>query len=153
MKATAKYLPIKGDIRKEDVVTDLVIKGKVVKIKGDACEIENIDNQIVTKEKKENLVRLGFFAVTFENIKMNDAVVIATPRQTFLKQVKAIADTGYYLTDDKTEEEQFYELKYVFKVLGEIPQQCIWIKEDEEIEIEQNKHTIRIKCPCCETLI
>lgn len=151
MKVIAKYLPIKGEIRKGDIVTDLVAKGKVTKVKGDILEMK--ENTITYAGHKRNFVRLKLFAATYESIKAGDAVVIADQKKTYLRTVKSSNQEGYYLWDEKTNQENFYETKYVFKVLGEISNNAIWVKEEEEIEIVQNNDNIRIKCPCCETLI
>lgn len=152
MKVIAKYLPIKGDIKRGDMVTDLQIKGKVIKVKSYMCDVKESAGQTYSMPR-ENLIRLKFFAVTYEQIKKDDPVVIATTKQTFLKKVESISKDGYYLIDEKSEETEFYETKYVFKVLGEIIGNYEWIKEEEEIEIENDNGLIHVKCPHCETFI
>lgn len=153
LKVIAKYLPIKGAIKKGDIVTDLDIKAKVIKVKENMCEVKDIENENIFQIPKDTLIRLNFFAVTYEGIKNGDPVVIASAKQTFLKTVQTVVNEGYYLTDGKSEQAEFYESKYVFKVLGEIPKSCFWVSEEEEIEIQQDKHDIAVACPHCSTLI
>lgn len=150
MKVFAKYLPIKGEIRKNDIVTDLVAKGKVASVKGDIIEMK--ENTITYKVNKSNFVRVKLFACTYENIKEGDIVVVATQDKTFIKIVKSSNQDGYYLADHKTGERQFYESRYVFKVLGEIAEGISWLKDEQEIDIVQTKNNIRVKCPHCESL-
>lgn len=152
MKVIAKYLPIKGDIKRGDMVTDLQIKGKVIKAKGYMCDVKESGGATYSMPK-ENLIRLKFFAVTYEEIKKDDPVVIATTKQTFLKKVHQVSRDGYYLIDERSEETEFYQTKYVFKVLGEIRGNYGWVNEEQEIDIEIKNDLVHIKCPHCETFI